>query len=293
MPRLRISVRARQNAWGFAFALPAVVLFGVFAVYPILRTFYLSVHRYSLVGTPEYVGAANFRFILTDPGFAQTMRNTGFYALGTYVPVLALALVMALALNTGVPFRNVFRVINFIPVVISWAIVAIVWKILFHHQGLINQALVQLGFERIPWLQSTSAAPWAVIIPSIWKELGFYTVIFLAGLQTIPRIFYEAARIDGAGTLQAFRFITLPLLRPILFFATIIAVIEGVKVFIPQFVMTGGGPSGATKVIAVSIYETAFAFGRMGRAAAMSVLLFAIVLILTLTQNLVYGRDRS
>ncbi|MFO8154545.1 MAG: sugar ABC transporter permease [Thiohalospira sp.] len=293
MPKIRLSVRARQNIWGFVFALPAVLLFGVFAGYPILRTFYLSVFRYDLVGTPEFRGLANFRFILTDRDFLQTLWNTGFYAVGTYGPVVVLALLIALALNTRVPFRNVFRVVNFVPVVISWAIVAIIWKILFHQEGLINQGLGAFGIDPITWLQDTAAAPWAVIVPSIWKELGFYMVIFLAGLQTIPTVYYEASRIDGASRLQQFRFVTLPLLRPIIFFSTIIAVINGIKVFIPQFVMTGGGPNGATRVIAVDIYQTAFAFGRMGRAAAMSVILFAIVLLLTLLQRVAYGRDQA
>jgi ABC-type sugar transport system permease subunit len=291
--RVRLSVRARQNLWGFVFALPAVGLFGVFAAYPILRTFYLSVFRYDLVATPEFVGLRNFRFILSDPDFRQVLGNTGFYALGTYGPVVVLALLVALALNTRVPFRNALRVVNFVPVVISWAIVAIIWKILFHQNGLINLGLSKFGIDAVTWLQDTTAAPWAVIVPSIWKELGFYMVIFLAGLQTIPGVYYEAARIDGANRLQSFRYITLPLLRPIIFFSTIIAVINGIKVFIPQFVMTGGGPNNATKVIAVGIYETAFAFGRMGRAAAMSVILFLIVLLLTWLQQRAYGRDTS
>lgn len=287
-----MTVRGRQNLWGFLFAVPAITVFGVFAVYPILRTFYLSVFRYDLVRKPEFVGARNFRFILTDPAFLQITRNTVTYAFGTYGPVVVLALLIAMALNTKLPARNALRVINFVPVVISWAIVAIVWKLIFHQNGLINMALSEFGIERVAWLQNPQAAPWAIIIPSIWKELGFYMVIFLAGLQTISPTLYEAARIDGANGVQSFRYITLPLLRPIIFLATVIAVIDGIKAFTPQFIMTGGGPSGATKVIAVGIYETAFAFGRMGRASAMAVLLFLAVLALTLVQNLIY-RERG
>lgn len=285
----KLSVRTRQNLWGFLFALPAVAVFGTFAVYPILRTFYLSVFEYDLVRPPEFVGFSNFRFILTDPDFLQILTNTMFYALGTYGPVVVLALLIAMALNTKVPFRNAFRVINFIPVVISWAIVAIIWKLILHQNGLMNLGLSKVGVSPISWLQDVQAAPWALIVPSIWKELGFYMVIFLAGLQTIPQAYYEAARIDGANGWQTFRFVTLPLLRPIIFFSTIIAVINGIKVFTPQFVMTGGGPSGATKVIAQGIYETAFAFGRMGRASAMAVMLFLFVLSLTLIQRFFYG----
>jgi ABC-type sugar transport system permease subunit len=288
----KLSVRARQNLWGFLFALPAVATFGVFAAYPILRTFYLSVFEYNLVGTPRFVGLENFQFLFTDRNFLIIVNNTLFYAVGTYGPVLVLALLIAMALNLKLPFSNVLRSINFVPVVISWAIVAIVWKLLLHQNGLVNLGLENMGLERITWLQDRQAAPWAIIIPSIWKELGFYMVIFLAGLQTIPGAYYEAAQIDGASPWQSFRFVTLPLLRPIIFFATIIAMIEGIKVFIPQFVMTGGGPSEATRVIALGIYETAFAFGRMGRASAMAVILFAFVLMLTLLQRSLYADRR-
>lgn len=292
MTDLKLSVRGRQNLWGFLFALPAVVTFGVFAGYPILRSFYLSVFEYNLVGTPRFVGLENFRFLFGDRNFLNILNNTLFYAVGTYGPVLVLALFIAMALNLKLPFSNVLRAVNFVPVVISWAIVAIVWKLLLHQNGLVNLGLEGLGLERISWLQDRQAAPWGIIIPSIWKELGFYMVIFMAGLQTIPGAYYEAAKIDGASPWQSFRFVTLPLLRPIIFFATIIAMIEGIKVFIPQFVMTGGGPSDATRVIALGIYETAFAFGRMGRASAMAVILFAFVLMLTLAQRFLYA-DRK
>jgi multiple sugar transport system permease protein len=292
MNRFKVSVRTRQNAWGFLFALPAVIVFGLFAAYPILKTFYLSVFEYSLVGTPRFLGLENFRFLFTDRNFLKVLWNTLFYAVGTYGPVVVLAILIAMALDSKVPFRNALRVLNFIPVVISWAIVAIVWKLIFHQNGLVNLGLDNIGIEPVSWLQDNSAAPWAIIIPSIWKELGFYMVIFLAGLQTIPGNYYEAAQIDGANGWQRLRFITLPLLRPIVFFATVIAVINGIKVFTPQFVMTGGGPSDATKVIALGIYETAFAFGRLGRASAMAVILFVFVLLLTLAQRWLYGGER-
>lgn len=284
-------MRTKQNLWGFIFAVPALVLFLVFAVWPILQTFLLSVYEYDLARPKRFVGLDNFVFILTDSQFFRTLGNTAIYALGTYGPVIILALLLALCLNTAIPMRNLFRVINFVPVVASWAIVAIVWKLILHQNGLLNTVLSTFGIEPVRWLLDTRSAPWATILPSIWKELGFYMVIFLAGLQTIPRTILEASYIDGASHWQTLRYITLPLLKPILFFSSVIALIEGVKVFVPQFVMTEGGPSGATEVITYRIYQTAFAFGRMGDAAAMSVILFLVVLGLTVMQRTLYGSE--
>jgi len=200
---------------------------------------------------------------------------------------------LALALNTQIPLRGFWRVVNFIPVVISWVIVSVVWKLMFHRNGLINVILNSLGASSPDWLLSTTYAPYAIIIPSIWKEVGFYMVIFLAGLQNIPSVYYEASKIDGASAFQSFRYITLPLLRPTIVLAIVISIIEGLKVFIPPFVMTQGGPAGSTRSMTLIIYQTAFANGRLGRASAMAVILFSIILLFTLLQNRLYRTNRE
>jgi len=270
-----------------------VVLFVVFAAYPILQTFYFSFTEYNLAQPPQFIGLENYQTILTTPIFLDSVGFTFKYAIFTYVPTLILALVLALALNSQIPLRGTLRMINFIPVVISWVIVAVIWKLLFHLQGLINVTLSQIGIAPISWLLERESAQWAIIIPSIWKETGFYMVIFLAGLQNIPGVYYEASMIDGASAWQRFRYITLPMLRPTIVLSVVVAIINGLKIFIPPFVMTQGGPAGATRVMALIIYQTAFAFNRMGRASAMAVVLFIIILILTFIQTKLYGTKRD
>ncbi len=286
---MRWNYRTTTNLWGFLFALPAVLLFVVFAAYPILQTFYFSFTEYNLAQPPTFIGLENYQTILTTPIFLDSVGFTFKYAIFTYVPTLILALVLALILNSRIPLRGTLRMVNFIPVVISWVIVAVIWKLLFHLQGLINVTLSQIGIAPISWLLERESAQWAIIIPSIWKETGFYMVIFLAGLQNIPGVYYEASMIDGASAWQRFRYITVPLLRPTIVLSVVVAIINGLKIFIPPFVMTQGGPAGATRVMALIIYQTAFAFNRMGRASAMAVVLFVIILILTFTQTKLYG----
>ncbi len=290
LPELKLSNRMRRNLWGILFAMPAIILFAIFAAYPISQTFYYSFFRYDLVNM-EYVGLQHYEQILTTPILRGSVLFTFQYVMVTYVPTLIIALALALSLNANIPGRSILRMVNFIPVVASWVIVAVIWKFMFHQNGLINVFLSSFGIDSVSWLLDEQTAPYAIIIPSIWKEVGFYMVIFLAGLQNIPRVYYEAARIDGASALQVFRYITVPLMRPTLVLASIISVIEGMKVFIPPFVMTQGGPAGATRVMALTIYQNAFAYNRLGRASAMAVVLFLVILLLTLAQRRLYGRD--
>ncbi len=289
MNLLPMSNRAKRNVWGFIFSLPAVLLFAVFAAYPILQTFYFSFTEYNLAQPPSFVGLQNYETILTTPIFLNTVRFTFEYALFTYIPVLILALILAMGLNARIPLRGMLRMVNFIPVVISWVIVSVIWKLLFHYQGLVNTGLGAVGVQPVNWLLDQNYAGWAIIIPSIWKETGFYMVIFLAGLQNIPGVYYEASMIDGASALQRFRYITLPMLRPTIVLSIVVAIISGLKIFIPPFVMTQGGPAGSTRVMSLIIYQTAFAFNRMGRASAMAVVLFVIILVLTFIQTKLYG----
>jgi len=293
MKKIVLTNRFRRNIWGVIFALPATILFAIFAAYPIFQTFYLSFFSYNLAKPKQFVGLENYIYLLNDTVFKTSIINTFMYAILTYLPTLIIALVLALVLNTKIPGRGFLRMLNFIPVVVSWVIMAVIWKMMFHQNGLINVFLEQIGLPAVDWLLSEEWAPWAIIIPSIWKEVGFYMVIFLAGLQNIPYAYYEASMIDGASRWQSFKYITIPLLRPTLVLSIVISIINGLKVFTPQFVMTQGGPAGATKVMALIIYQTAFAYNRIGRASAMSVILFIIILVLTLVQNKAYGTEKE
>lgn len=287
--RLRLTYVQRRNLWGFLFAVPAIALFVMFAIIPIARTFYISFFKYDLLTTPTFTGLDNYRTIVSDPRFHTTLLTTFGYVAMTYIPVWIIALLLALALNTRIKARGIFRTIYFVPVVMSWVVVSVIWKLIFHHSGLLNVLVVQnLGFAPQNWLTDQSLAPRAITMMSVWKEVGFFMVIFLAGLQNIPRDFDEAARIDGAGGWGVFRDITVPLLQPTILFVTVIGLITGLQVFIPQFVMTQGGPVNATLVVTLDIYQTAFVFLKMGKAAAESVVLFGIIAVVTLIQFRLY-----
>lgn len=290
---ITLSSSNRHKLWGYFFALPSIVLFLAFSLYPILRTFYLSLYSYDMLTTPKFLGLANFQSLATDTTFRASLVATFTYVLGTYIPVWILALLLAIGLNRHLPGRTFFRTVYFIPVVMSMVVVSIIWNLMFQHNGLLNSYLMIIGIHPINWLTSQSAAPFAVIIMSIWKEVGFYTVIFLAGLQNIPHEYYEAAHVDGASSRFTFAHITLPLLRPTIMFATIMGFVNGIQVFIPQYVMTQGGPLNSTLVIALDIYKTAFVYLAMGRACAMAVILFLIIGVITALQFSAWRRVGS
>src|SRR5680860_299338 len=239
--RMRLTQAQKRGLWGMLFALPAMVFFVFFAIYPIARTFYLSFFEYSVVDPPVYVGIENYRDILGDDRFNTSLLNSFQYVAFTYIPVWIIALLLALALNTRIKGRGIFRTIYFVPVVMSWVVVSVIWKLIFHRNGLMNSMFLDpLGFSPRNWLTDINLAADSIVIMSVWKELGFFMVIFLAGLQAIPSDLIEAAKVDGAIIPQAFRSITMPLLQPTLLFATVIGMITGLQVFIPQFVMTQG-----------------------------------------------------
>jgi multiple sugar transport system permease protein len=286
---LRISHSRQRSLWGFLFALPAIAFIAVFAVYPIARTFYLGFFDYSVIKTPTFVGLKNFRTIIGDQRFNESLLNSLGYVVMTYVPVWILALMLAMALNAKIRGRGLFRTVYFVPVVMSWVVVSVIWKLIFHRQGLFNTLFLgPFGLDPRNWLTDVDLAPQAIVIMSIWKEVGFFMVVFLAGLQNIPSDYYEAARVDGSTGPQLFRYITLPLLQPTMLFCTVIGLITGLQVFIPQFVMTGGGPIDATLVLTLNIYETGFVFLDGGKAAALSVVLCLIIGAVTFVQFRLY-----
>lgn len=289
----RLTYARQRNLWGFLFALPAIAFIGLFAVFPIARTFYLSFFEYSVIQKPRYVGLENFQTIVGDHRFNQSLVNSFLYVTMTYIPVWILALALALALNTKIKGRGLFRTVYFVPVVMSWVVVSVIWKLIFHRMGLFNTLFLgPIGQAPRNWLTDVDLAPRAIVIMSVWKEVGFFMVVFLAGLQNIPSDYYEAAKVDGSTGMQLFRYITLPLLQPTMLFCTVIGLISGFQVFIPQFVMTQGGPIDATLVLTLNIYETAFVFLDGGKAAALSVVLCLIIGAVTFVQFKLY-RSRT
>lgn len=290
-----VPVRRRHRDWrqalvGWTFALPFVVLFGVFMAAPILASFLTSFTdmRITDIRSPfnvGFVGLDNYFEVLRDPTFRKAARNTAFYVVFAVPLTVGLGLLVALGLNsTAVRFRNAFRVGYFLPYVTSIVAIAVVWRlILGSDAGLLNGLLEAIGIEGPGWLNDQRYALWSIILMTTWRGLGLQMIIFLAGLQGIPNELYEAAAVDGAGRWQRFRYVTLPQLRPTLLFSAVIASIGLLQFFEEPFVMTEGGPLNSTLSVAFHGYKE-FSFGNYAETAAISYILFVVIAAITWVQ---------
>ena len=281
----------RDDLVGWAFAAPFVILFFVFLAFPILASFLLSFTSFGLrdianpVGT-SVVGIKNYVDLFADPKFWKALFNT-FYFVVVGVPVtLAIGLLIATALSRGVSrFRTAFRVGYYLPVITSIVAIAVVWRFLLNPDaGLINMLLGGLGIKGPAWLADPVFAMPSIIAMAVWRNLGFAMVVFLAGLQTIPASLYESASIDGAGRWQAFRYVTIPMLRPTILFMTVITTIGYLQLFEEPFVMTLGGPLDSTLSITMYMYQQGFTFFHQGYASAIAYVLFVIVALIAFLQ---------
>jgi len=277
-------------AW--IFLAPAAVLMAIFVIWPIVYLFYLSFTQgnFTITGV-HWVGLKNYWRLLVSPDFWQVMGNTIYFTLATVIPSLVIPLLLAVLLNQALALRGILRTAYFIPSITSLVAVGLGWRWLFQTDGPINAFLLSLGFDPIPWLSSTVWAMPVLILLSIWKQLGFNMVVFLAGLQAIPLNRYEAAEMDGAGFWQQFWYITLPGLRPTLIFATITTAIFTLRSFEQVYMITGGGPLNSTNLLVYYIYDQAFAQFDFGYAAAAATILLAVALILVYIQLQVFGDE--
>jgi multiple sugar transport system permease protein len=275
----------RKARWVAFFLLPGLVGLSVFTIMPILASLVLTFYEWDLLTPPVFVGLQNYLRLWGDQGLWAALRHTLAFIAG-YVPLVVIcALALALALNVSLRGIGAIRTVFFFPVVSSWVAVALLWSWLFNPRfGLINYLLSLVGITGPGWLFDPAWAMPAIIITSVWKDLGFVLVLFLAGLQAIPNDYYEAASLDGANGWARFRYVTLPLLAPTTFFVIIISLINSFQVFDQVWVMTEGGPAGATTVLVEQIVRHAFSYGEMGYAAAISWVLFVLVLGATLIQ---------
>ncbi|SDL40523.1 carbohydrate ABC transporter permease [Nonomuraea jiangxiensis] len=280
--RPRVSGR---NVLGAMLSMPALALFALFAIYPGLRVFYLSLFDYSLTSPPEFVGLDNFTFLAGDPRFHEALLHSLVYTVGTYLPALALALVLAVALSRRMRGAGWVRLLYFLPVATSWVAISVVWRLVLHPDGLLNQTF---GLD-VDWLTSSAAATWALVIMGIWKETGFFLILYLAGLSRLPGEVYEAAQMDGAGAWQSFWRITFPLLKPITAICSVMGVIRGLQAFSPQVVLTDG--AFGTEVVNLFVYKTAFENARMGRASAVAVFMFLVLIAVTMLQLRAFRRE--
>ncbi|TDC01109.1 sugar ABC transporter permease [Nonomuraea longispora] len=275
--------RAEGRAGGLL-ALPAAIYFGVFWLLPFLSAAYLSFTRYDLAGMPEWVGLDNYRKMAEDPGFWNSAQVTLVYTAGSVIPSIVLALAIAVPLARPGRLNGVLRGLMMIPAVMPLVATSVVWRIIYADGGPANAVLGVAGFGPVSWLTDDGIALWALVIMVTWKHLGLFVIILTAGLQGLPPSVYEAAALDGAGPVRAFFSITLPLLRRTLLFVLVIAVVGSMQAFIPAFLLTGGGPAGATEVLPYYMWSNAFGFERMGYASAMAMVLLAVLVVLSLVQ---------
>lgn len=282
------SSHTAEARWFWLMTAPAVIGFLCFNAGPMLQSLYLSLTQYDVISPPRYVGLQNYIYLLRDdPAFWPSVRVTAVYA-ATAVPLgLAASLLVALLLNRKVRAVGIFRTIYFLPSLLPSAASGAVWVFIFHPTfGLLNKLLAAIGIAGPAWTQSTTWALPALVLMSLWA-FGGAMVIFLAGLQDVPRSLYEAADLDGASPLQQFRHVTLPVISPVLFFNLVMGVIGALKVFDSAYVFGSasgsgvGGPARATLFYALNLYQKAFGYFHMGLASAMAWLLFAAILVLT------------
>ena len=292
-PRRSFNQNIRKKGFWYLFLLPSLFNFVVFNVFVWVFLFGISFTSWSMLGDKTWVGMKNYFDISADPVFRQAVVNTVEYVLMFVLPLACLSLLLAVLVNQELPGMYFFRACYYLPVVTTVSVITLIWLFLVKPtpDGIINYII---GLVKIPpqrWLLSVSLAMPTLALMSIWHAIGYYMLLWLAGLVSIPSDLYEAARIDGAGRFHLFRYITLPMLRPTTTFILIIATIRSFQMFGPTYLMTGGGPSYSTTTLVYHLWVQAFEFFRMGRSAAISVVLFLIILAIALVQRQVLGWD--
>ena len=262
------------------FLIPALILLGIFLFYPIAYLIYLSFTTGSFtVEGVRWVGWRNYWRLLIDSDFWQVMVNTLYFGVATVIPTIVIPLFLATILNQAIAFRGFLRTAYFIPSITSLVAVGLGFRWLFQTQGPVNDWLMAMGLDPIPWLSSTVWAMPVLILLSSWKQIGFNLVVFLGGLQTIPQSRYEAAELDGADAWAKFWYITLPGLRPTIIFAIVTTTIFTFRSFEQVYIITGGGPLNSTNLLVYYIYEQAFARFEFGYAAAAATILLLITFV--------------
>lgn len=278
--------KLKEACTGYLYLLPSITILICFWFFPTFYAFVISFYRWDFMNPVKtFVGLGNYVSLLTSAEFWRVLLNTVYYMFGSIPTAMFLALILALALNEKLKLLAFFRAAIFAPVISCIIAMSAVWLWMYDPiNGLLNYFLQLLGAKPMQWLSNTQTAMPALIIMDIWKHTGYDMIIYLAGIQSIPESYYEAAKIDGAGGWHRFRYITWPLLAPTTLFILIISVIRRFQVFSMVHTMTGGGPAGATDVIVYYIYEKAFKEFKMGYAFSISYILFIVILAATLIQ---------
>ncbi len=303
-------MKRRFEITPYLFVLPALLVVAIFRLWPIIQAARISMFRWSIAGPLEFIGLKNYLRILSDPRFFQSLGNTFWYVLGTVPFTIALAVFFALLLNRRMGGRGVYRTIYYLPMVTSIVAISVVWKWIFNpDRGLVNAVLSGFGIHGLKWLNDSrglfdlllsplgihaqgflagpSLALTTLIIMAVWHGLGYCIIIVLAGLQNVPRSYYEAARIDGCRGWNLFRHVTLPQISPTIYFLLVTQSIVAFNAFTPVFVMTqpAGGPLGSTSLVVYYLYEQSFRFWNLGYANAIAFTLFILIFFVTRFQK--------
>jgi multiple sugar transport system permease protein len=280
----------------WTFLAPWLITLGLFWLYPLLYSFYLSFTKYSTLGNrATWIGLANYERLLNDPVFWKALINTVIFVVGTIPFTTIFALLLAVLLNKNIAWKSVYRASYFIPSVTSIVVLSLVFTNLYAHDGYINSLLKMTGmpYPANGWLAGTGTALAAIMAMDVWIAIGYYVVLFLAALQTIPKDLYEAADLDGASSWKQFTKITLPGIRPMLLFVIVINTIRSFQVFTEVYVMTKGGPLNSTTTLVYQIYENAFVQSdMMGYASAIAYVTFLLILSVSLVQFKLLGREK-
>ncbi|GAB3410838.1 carbohydrate ABC transporter permease [Flindersiella endophytica] len=300
-PRSRTREKAQRAAVGYLFILPIVLFFLAFVLYPFARSFYISLTQWPGFGQPRFVGLMNFQSMLDDPVFWQSLRTTLVFTVVSTILQTVLPMLLAILLAAGWRGSVVFRTVFFMPQVVSLVVSGLLWQMMYDGNfGMINRFLSSIGLGGIShnWLADPKTVLPAILLVSLWQSVGFFMLIYFAGLQGIDQTLYEAARVDGASKLQEIWSITVPMLRPVTAVVIALNVLGGVKVFELIFVMTGGGPNHASEVLGTYLYGLAFgstagAIPAVGYATAVSVIVFFLGMLAILLQFWLTRRPRD
>ena len=298
-PAKKSRLRLYEGVWGWILILPGLIVILVFKILPVLAGLWISLTEWSALSAPKYIGLANYFHFIRDPLVPKILGNTLFYS-GLSTPLtIILSLTLAVALNQKIKGIGFFRTAYYIPVITATVAVSIIWIWLLSDYGIINTFLLNLHLVPINFLNSTSLSLTSIVLVDVWKNMGFNIIIFLAALQDVPGELKDAAKVDGATQWQIFRHISLPMISPAIFFVAMMAIIGSLQSFDLIFNMSYehlGGPGRSTSTFGFYIWQNAFRYSRMGYAAALSVVLMVILLIVTIIQwrfrkRWVFGED--
>ncbi|WP_053364577.1 sugar ABC transporter permease [Bacillus sp. FJAT-27251] len=291
----RIKSEWKKNSLVYIILVPVLIHFTIFQIIPFVYSFILTFLNYRIIGTSEFVGLRNWSQLFQDKIAIKSIWNTVLFSIYYIVPTMALGLILALIIKSGIAMTKFFKGVFFLPVVTSFVVVAGIWEWLFSgtQSGFINYLLSFFGVEPQLFLSDSSQALLVLAGLSIFKVSGSTMIYYFAGLQSIPKDMYEAAKIDGASTFKSFWMITFPLLKPIHFYVLIITTIGSFQIFDSAFLLTGGGPNFSTSTIVYYLYTIGFTNLNFSYAAVLSYVLFAIILVISLIQRKYFGKDQG